>query len=165
MMVDTWQVEYRDSPGGGQQLVESFTGQTKLEQVDTQTYLGFVLSSTGDNMAHINMVKKKSIGVTKKIFNKLNSLHLQKYYFECALIFLNTMLRPSILYGCDMFYNLKENEIRHLERIEESFLRKVLNTKKGCPIVQLYLEMGHIPARVEIQKLRLFYLQYILQQS
>ena len=64
-----------------------------------------------------------------------------------------------------MYYNLKETEIRHLERIEESYLRKVLNTTKGCPIVQLYLEMGHTPARVEIQKTRLLYMQYILQQS
>jgi hypothetical protein len=69
------------------------------------------------------------------------------------------------LYACEAYYNLKENEIRQIERIEENYLRKVLNTTKGCPIVQLYLEMGHTPARVEIQKIRLLYLQYILQQS
>ena len=81
------------------------------------------------------------------------------------MIFLNVMLRPSILYGCDMFYNMKESEIRQIERIEESFLRKVLNTSRGCPIVQLYLEMGHSPARVEIQKTRLLFMHYILQQN
>ena len=63
-------------------------------------------------MAHINMIKKKSIGVIRKIFNKLNGLTLQKYYFECSMIFLNVMLQPSIVYGCDMFYNMKESEIR-----------------------------------------------------
>ena len=62
-------------------------------------------------------------------------------------------------------YNQRENEIRQIARIEENFLRKVFNTTKGCPIVQLYLEMGHTPARVDIQKIRLLYLQYILQQS
>ena len=60
---------------------------------------------------------------------------------------------------------MKENEIRQIERIEENFLRKILNTSRGCPIVQLYLETGHTPARGEIQKARLLYLQYILQQS
>ena len=75
------------------------------------------------------------------------------------------MLQPSILYGCDMMYNLKEIEIRQIERIEESYLRKVLNTTRGCPIVQLYLEMGHTPARVEIQKSRLLFMNYILQQT
>ena len=81
------------------------------------------------------------------------------------MIFLNVMLRPSILYACEAYYNLKENEICQIERIEENFLRKVLNTTKGCPIVQLYLDVGHTPARMEIQKIRLLYLQYILQQS
>ena len=44
-------------------------------------------------------------------------------------------------------------------------MRQLLKTTKGCPIVQLYLEMGHNPARLEIQKTRLLYMQYILQQS
>ena len=101
LMVDRWEVKYEDNPETGSiALVETFSGLTKIEQTTTQTYLGFVLSSTGDNMAHINMIKKKSIGVIKKIFNRLNSLTLQKYYFECSMIFLNVMLRPSILYGC-----------------------------------------------------------------
>ena len=130
-----------------------------------QMYLGFVISSSGDNMANIAHIKNKSIGVIRKIFNKLNSLNLQKYYFECAMIFMNTMLRPSILYASDMYYNLKEREVREIERIEENFLRKVLNTSKGCPIVQLYLETGHNPARLEIQTYRLMYMHYILQQS
>jgi hypothetical protein len=81
------------------------------------------------------------------------------------MILLNVILRPNILYACEVYYNLKESEIRQIERIEENYLRKVLNTTKGCPIVQLYLEMGHTPARLEIQKNRLLFLQYILQQS
>ena len=93
-------------------------------------------------MANIEQMNKKSIGVIRKIFNKLNSLSLQKYYFECAMILLNTILQPSILYACDVYYNLKERELREIERIEENFLRKVLKTTKGCPLVQLYLEMG-----------------------
>ena len=47
------------------------------------------------------------------------------YYFECAMILLNVILRPSILYACEVYYNLKENELREIERIEENFLRKV----------------------------------------
>ena len=73
------------------------------------------------------------------------------------------MVRSSILYASEMYYDLKEKEVRHLERIEEEYLRKVLNTTKGCPITQLYLAVGHYPARFEIQKIRLLYLKYILE--
>ena len=116
-------------------------------------------------MANIRQIRNKSIGTVRKLFNRLNSLKLKQYYFECAVILMNSMLRPSILYACEMYYNLKESELRHLERIEESFLRKVLNTTKGCPITQLYLEIGQIPARFEIQKMRLLYLKYILKEN
>ena len=75
------------------------------------------------------------------------------------------MLRGTILYACDMYYNLKETDLRQIERIEEEFLRKILKTTKGCPIMQLYLEVGQHPARFEIQKTRLLYLKYILEQN
>ena len=78
---------------------------------------------------------------------------------------MNAMLRSSILYACETYYNLKEGEIRQLERIEEQFMRELLKTSQGCPIVQLYLELGQTPARFEIIKIRLLFLKYILDQN
>ena len=75
------------------------------------------------------------------------------------------MLRPSILYACETYYNLTEPQIRQLERIEELFLGKVFKTSKSCPIVQLYLEVGHVPAHFEIKRMRLLFLKNILQQK
>ena len=156
----------RHNPVTGEaDLVDTYSGQMEIKQTDEQKCLGFVLSSKGDNMANIRQIRNKSIVTVRKLFNRLNSLKLKQYYFECAVILMNSVLRPSILYACEMYYNLKESELRHLERIEESFLRKVLNTTKGCPITQLYLEIGQIPARFEIQKMRLLYLKYILEEN
>jgi hypothetical protein len=123
------------------------------------------VSSTGDNLANIRQLENKSIGVIRKIYNKLGSMNLQQYHFEGAVILMNTMLRGSILYACEMYYNLKETEIQRIERIEEGFMRKILQTTRGCPITQLYLEFGQAPARFEIQKMRILYLKYILEQD
>ena len=151
LMVDTWEVNYEENKQTGKVcLVEKCNGQTKIKQTTEQMYLGFVISSTGNNMANINQLKKKSIGVIRKIINKLNNLNLENYYFKCSMIFMNAVLRPSILYACESYHNLKEYELRQIERIDENFLRKVLKTSKGCPIVQIYFEMGHTPARHEI---------------
>ena len=60
-----------------------------------------------------------------------------------------------------MYYNLTENQLRSIERIEEGFLRKILKTTKGCPIVQLYLETGQWLARFAIQQSRLLFLKTI----
>ena len=166
LTVDKWNVTHKDDPETGvNELVETYVGQTPILRTEEQKYLGFVLSSKGDNMVNISHMKKKSKGIIRRIFNRLNSLNLQKYYFECALVFLNTMLRSSILYACETYYNLKETEIRQLERIEEGFLRELLKTSKGCPIIQLYLEVGLIPARYEIIRIRLLFLKNILNQN
>ena len=124
-----------------------------------------MISSKGDNMRNINEMKNKSVWIINKIFNRLNSLNLKKYFFESASIFLNVMLRSSILYASETYYNLKETELRALERIEESLLRQLFKTSKGCPISQLYLEAGHTPARFEIFRVRLLFLKNILHEE
>ena len=136
-----------------------------MEQCNEQKYLGFVISNSDNNMANINNFRKKSFGTIRTILDKLKALNLRKYYFECGILFLNLMLRSSILYGSESYYNLKENELRALERIEESYMRQLVGTTKGCPITQLYLELGHSPARFGIIKLRLYFLKTILEQD
>ena len=166
LQVDNWVSSYEEDKSTGESnLVEKYEGKVDIEKVEEYTYLGFVISSKGDNMANIRQMKNKSNGVIKKIFIKLNSLNLKQYYFECAIFLMNVMLRSSILYGSDMYYNLKESELRQLERIEEFYLRKVLKTTKGCPIAQMYLQLRQYRARFEVKKLRLLYLKYILEQN
>ena len=143
---------------GDTDLVETYGG---LIEIHTK---GLSFQVHGENMANIRQMKNKSQGIIRKIVNKLHSLNLKQYYFECAVLLMNIMLRGSILYSCEMYYNLKEIELRQIERIEEGFMRKMLNTTKGCPITQLYLELGQHPARFEIQKMRILYLKYILEQ-
>ena len=78
---------------------------------------------------------------------------------------MNVILRGSILYAAETYYNLRENELRILERIEENYMRKLLKTTASCPVVQLYLELSQIPARFAIMKSRLFFLKSILNEK
>ena len=93
------------------------------------------------------------------IEHKLDSMHFKQYYFEIAMVFFNVILRGSILYASETYYNLTENQLRIIERIEEGFIRKILKTERGCPISQLYLETGQWPARFQIIKLRMLFLK------
>ena len=58
------------------------------------------------------------------------------------MVLMNSMLRSSILYAAETYYDLKEKELREIERLKETFMRKLLNTSTGCPNVQLYLTLG-----------------------
>ena len=115
-----------------------------------------MLSSTGDNSANIQAMEKKAVGVTRTILSKLDKLNLRNYYFECAKLFMNVILRGSILYAGECYYNLTENNLRRIERIEEQYIRKLFKTPKSCPISQLYLEIGQWPARFELKKITRF---------
>ena len=166
LSVDNWNMKHEKNMKTGElELVEEYEGRIQIEKTEKQKYLGFILSCKGDNMINIRNLKNKSIGIIRKLYTKLESLNLRKYYFECAVIFLNVMLRSSILYASETYYGLSEHQIRQIERIEEEFLRKLFKTSKGCPISQLYLESGHIPARFQIFKNRLLFLKYILEQD
>ena len=116
-------------------------------------------------MVNIRHMKTKSVGIIRQIFSRLESLNLGNYYFECAIIFMNCMLRSSILYAAETYYNLIEKELREIERIEEGFLRNLLKTSKGCPLMQLYLTFGVIPARFQIIKMRIMFLKDILNEN
>ena len=147
LSVDKWEISRKEDIKTGEELfLESYEGQVQIEQTEQQKYLGFVLSSKGNNLININYIKNKSHGIIRTIFKRLESLNLGKYYFECALILMKSMLRSSIYYACETYYDLKETEIRKLERIEEIFLRKILKTSSGCPINQLYLKVGLAPS-------------------
>ena len=69
------------------------------------------------------------------------------------------------MYASEVYYNLNITQIRQIEKIEETHLSKLFKTSRNCPISQLYLESGVNLARHEIQKRRLMYLKYLLDQD
>ena len=107
----------------------------------------------------------KSIGVIRTILTKLEKLKLRQYYFECSKIFMNVILRGSILYAGECYYNLTEYQLRRIEQIEENYMRKIFQTSRSCPNTQLYLEFGQWPARFELKKMRCLFLKNILKQD
>ena len=100
LSVDKWSVSRNKH-----QFIEKYEGQDFIEQTDEQKYLGFMLSSKGNNMANINQMKRKSHGIIRIIFAKLQSMHLNQYYFECAIILMNAILRSSIFYASETYYD------------------------------------------------------------
>jgi hypothetical protein len=75
LTVDNWEVGHVDnSVTGDSDLVETFKGLVNIGKTDNQKYLGFTISSRGDNMVNINVMKNKSIWIIRKIFTLLESL-------------------------------------------------------------------------------------------
>ena len=104
LLVDSWKQEYvEDKSSGEYKLVESFVGEVPIEKTNEYKYLGFIISAKGDNMANINSMKRKSIGIIRTLVQNLEDMKLKHYYFECAMD-----LRGTILYARETYYNLTE---------------------------------------------------------
>ena len=69
LSVDNWEVDHvKNISTGESDLVETFKGLMSIDKTDNQKYLGFTISSKGDNMVNINVIKNKSIWIIRKIF-------------------------------------------------------------------------------------------------
>ena len=90
--------------------------------------------------------------------------NLGPYTYEGAIIYIQSLIRTSVLYAAETMCNTSEAELRAIEKIEESVLRKVFRTKQSCPRHLLYLESGTYPARHQVHRQMLNFLHYILQQ-
>ena len=124
--------------------------------------MGHVLSQDGGNMPNILNKKQKSIG-TQKLIPKLIK-NLGSFTFEGGMIYLQSLLRTSILYGSETMFNITEKEFRIIESIEESVLQNIFHTKRSCSRHLLYLESGILPARYQIHRQMMNFLQYLLLQ-
>ena len=114
-------------------------------------------------MKNIEAKEKRVFGIIKTIQYLIASLG--KYTIECGIIYLNSLLRSSILFAAETMYNINKDEYRHIERIEEDLLRKIFKTEQGCPIYLLYFKSGHIPARIAIKRMKIVFYRYILTQT
>ena len=72
-----------------------------------------------------------------------------------------------MLYGAEATYNLTEKDLRELKRIEENQMKNIFKAETGIqvPLHLMYLEGGQVPARYQIQRYKLNFLQYILTRQ
>ena len=158
LTVDTWKLKHTKSGN----MIEEFQGKVELKEEESLMYLGYMLSNKGSNMPNIIHKRHKSIGTQKQIPRLIEKLG--PYRFESAMIYIEALLRSSILYGSETMHNVKEFEWRAIESTEESVIQRVAGTLKSCGRHLLYLENGFVPARFQVQRQMLNRLQYILQQ-
>ena len=87
-----------------------------MNNVSEQKYLGFVLSEDGSNIKNIESKQKRAIGIIKDIEYMIKNLG--KYTFEGGMIYINSLLRSSILFAAETMYNITEIEYRKIEELK-----------------------------------------------
>ena len=160
LSVDSWEeIEVKDK------LEDCWMGEEPIEEATEEKYLGYIIDKDGKNIKNIKARVDKGKGIVTRIKMMFEGIPFGKYYFEVACILRNTLLVSSLLCNSEAWYNLTNSEVKLLEAVDLMLLRKILNAPKSTPKEILYLELGCIPLKFIIQKRRLSFLHYILQED
>ena len=149
LKVDIWKQKHDDQ----NVFHETFDHEHTLKDTIQTKYLGCILSKDGSNYQNVKMKVNKAIGIRNVIKTLIKNLG--KYTIESGIIYFKSLLRGSLLYAAEAMVNLKEKEIKLIEKSEEATLRDLLKTEFSAPRHLLYLELGIIPARYVIKQKKL----------
>ena len=86
------------------------------------------------------MKVNRAIG-TRNVINILIN-GLGKYTIESHIICFKSLLRGSVLYAAEAMINLKEKEIKLIEKAEKLTLQDLFKTESSAPRHFIYLELG-----------------------
>ena len=166
LYVDGWKLKEVSEVEAGQGKIEDdYDGQYEMKEVNHEKYLGDILSNDGKNVKNIAARKNRGHGTISQIMSMLDDICFGKFYFEVAIILRDTLLISSLLTNAEAWYNLTLSDIRELESIDETLLRRILECPVSTPREMLYLDLGVIPIRYIIMMRRLNFLKYILLED
>ena len=108
LCVDSWKIVHKEHGD----IKETYTGKEIMQNEDSLMYLGHVISKKGRNKKNILHKGNKAIGTEKLILKLIQNMG--PYTFEGALIYIQTLIRNSILYASETMYNVLETEWKKL---------------------------------------------------
>ena len=138
---------------------------TVMESVPYDTYLGDIISGDGKNTRNVKKRVARGIGISTQIINLLKTICLGEHYMEIALLLRESMFLNSVLTNDEIWYALTKEEVRELEDLDRTLLKKLLTVPFSTPGEAYFLELGILPIGVIVKARRLNYLHYILKRE
>ena len=120
-------------------------GDKELEIVKDFLYLGIKFSRSG---SFRNAKKKLANRGTKAMYEVLKRGRLHNLSIQCQLELFDSMIKPIILYWCEI-WGFGNNEI--IERIHLKFCKLLLHLKTSTPDYMVYGELGRYPISIDIK--------------
>ena len=136
-----------------------------MEEVAYDTYLGDIISADGRNTRNIKKRVGKGLGIIADIVNLLGMINLGEYYFETVTLLRESVFLNGILTNAEIWYSLTKDEIKELEDLDLTLLRKVFKVPYSTPSEAYYLELGILSIETTIKKRRLNFFHYLLNRK
>ena len=96
-----------------------------MKDSECEKYLGDIISSSATNKQNINSRRDKGFGIVSEILSILSEVPLGKYRTHIALILREAMLINGILHNSEAWSDLKLEDVKLLEDVDEFLLRSI----------------------------------------
>ena len=136
-----------------------------IPKVSEEKYLGDIVSYDGTITKTIKLRESKGTGAISQIMTILKMVSLGHHYMRIAMLLRNTHFINKVLVNSEIWYPIKEDDLKNLEKLDESLLRQILHVPALTPIELLYLELGLIPLSDLVKCRRILYLHNILARD
>ena len=119
----------------GKRQVHSTTRQTlcpslkvhedQMKSSESETYLGDIFNKSGKSKANIQARREKGFGLVSEIISNMSEIPLGKYKVQIGLILRQAMLLNGMLHSSEVWSDIKKDEIKLLEDVDEFFLSPI----------------------------------------
>ena len=107
LYIDNWKVEkISEIKTGIRNLQDIHDGDYKIDETESEKYLGDIITSDGKNNKNIEARVHKGIGVITQIKAILEDMSFGKFYFEISVILRNSLLLNSMLTNSEIWYDI-----------------------------------------------------------
>ena len=142
-----------------------FLSGIKLEADPQFRYLGDIFNNKGSNSSLCDDRAQKAKGSSSEIISLCKESILGNTQISNMILLYHTVFIPRLKYNCESWSNLSSENYAMLQKPQLTFLRRVMELPRSVPTDALFLEMGILPIRFEIEFRQLTDLKRIIDRD
>ena len=106
----------------------------------------------------------KAKGSTFELIALCKEVKFGKQQIENMLILCQSVFLPRLIHNCESLSNMTPKE-KAFQSVQLLYLQNVMEVQRATPTVALFLELGILPIRFEIEKRQLFFFKPLLDKD
>ena len=132
-----------------------------IEFVKSTKCLGDMVSSEKSNRVLIDYKLNKGKAAMVSILAMCDEMTFGIHYVSTGLLLYRSVFIPSLLFNCDVWTRLSNTDLNRLQLLQLKVLKRVTHLPNSTSNPFIFLELGILPIKHEINKRKLMFLYHI----